>query len=134
MDEETHLEDRKVKFNAGVDISISISQIIKNCEYYARIKDFPNWHGELKILHRRISKKFEENSTAKTEVENASKDTLGVMKIYQKKIIRGKKIPVSVLYQVYNYLSGYEIVLRKYVDSFGYGMPEGEDLTEAAWR
>ena len=127
-------EAQQVKFNAGIDIAFTISTILKRCEYYARTQDFASWYNELKILERRLYSKAERSKKHKEifkEIEDASEDKNRVLNLYQKKVMRGKNIPFSVVHQLYSYLAAYEVVLRKYVDMFGYGMPDIESQDKA---
>lgn len=127
-------EESQTKFNAGLDIALTISKILKNCEFFARTQDFVSWYNELKILERRLYSKIVRNKKKQDilkEVANASEDKNNILALYQKKYSRGKMIPFSVVHQLYSYLAGYEVVLRKYVDVFGYGMPDFESQEKA---
>lgn len=128
------IDEQQVKYNAGLDIALTISRILKNCEYYARIQDFASWYNELKILERRLYSKIARNKN-KTKIENEitemSNDKDNLLLIYQKKLIGEKSIPLHITNCLYSYLANYENVLRKYTDIFGYGMPDIESQDKA---
>lgn len=119
--------DPHTKFNAGVDTALYINMLLKRCGYYSSTGDFTSWHNTLREVHRWVSPKLEKKQGQKEDVQNKSKDNNHVLQSYQKKITKHKKIPASLLYGVYDYLSDYETVLRKYIDKLGYQMPETED-------
>ena len=125
--------DPQTRFNAGVDVALTVSQIIKNCELFARIQNFSAWYNELGILKRRLMSKAlrSKSKDGQKEIETASQDKKNLLAKYEKKIVKGKKIPRDLLNQLHDYLSSYEIVLRKYVDVYGLGMPDQEDNTFA---
>lgn len=128
------MEYPQVQFNAGLDTAITISTILKRCEYYARIQDFSNWYNELLILERRLIAKIDRSKKKKDiikEIQEAKEDKNNVLNIYQKKLSRAKKIPFAIAHQLYSYLANYECVLRKYVDVFGFLGPELESQTKA---
>ena len=54
-----------------------------------------------------------------------------VLNLYQKKISKDRAVPFVIIHQLYSYLAGYEVILRKYVDIFGYGMPDVESQEKA---
>lgn len=119
-------QDSQVKFNAGVDTAMYINYLLKLAGHYARINDYPNWHKTLKELHRWVSPKLKKKEY-REELENKSKSNISVLSTYQKKISKNKKIPANTLHKLFNYLSDYEIELRKYIDKFGMQMPDSED-------
>lgn len=126
--------DTQTKFNAGLDIAITISQILKNCEYFARSQRFDNWYNELQILQRRLYSKAIKSVGVLEEIEEASKDKNNILSKYQVAVARKRKITASHLNQLYWFLSNYEKTLRKYVDVFGYGMPESESFESVIMR
>ncbi|MBI2047014.1 hypothetical protein HYT26_02525 [Candidatus Pacearchaeota archaeon] len=128
------MEEQQVRFNAGLDISLTISTILKRCEYFAREQDFASWFNELRILERRLYSKIIRSKKSKElleEIKKASEDRNNILGLYQKKVNRGRNIPLAIVHQLYSYLAGYEIVLRKYVDVFGYGAPDIESQEKA---
>jgi len=127
-------EQTTTKFNAGLDIAITISQILKNCEYFARTQKFDSWYNELQILHRRLYSKSLKSNDALLEMEDAAKDKTNILLKYQVSTARKRKITGTHLNQLYWFLSNYEKILRKYVDVFGYGMPEGESFESVIMR
>lgn len=156
--------DTFTKFNAGVAIALQINDIVSHCEYYARIGDFTSWFNELRILERRIlskarkkawkdgtekeqelmpdgspktdkkDKKGKGGKKASDEIELHFKKGNEILSMYNRKFQKGKKINNNLSQQVYNTLADYEIVLRKWVDELGYGMPENDDPSLAAWN
>lgn len=130
----TIYEENPTRFNAGVDIAMTISSILKACEFHARAQDFASWYNELKILERRLYSKAIKHKKSKeimAEIRAASEDNNNILNLYQKKIRRHNSASLIITHQLYSYLAGYEIVLRKYVDIFGYGMPDVESQERA---
>lgn len=124
----------QVQFNAGLDIAMTISEILKRCEFYARTGDFINWFNELQILERRLSSKIERSRNPDNiwkEIMESKEDKKHILLIYQKKNSRGKKVPYVIIHQMFSYLANYECILRKYADVFGYLGPELEDQSKA---
>lgn len=127
-------EEQQVKFNAGLDIALTISTILKRCEFYARTQDFASWYNELRILERRLYSKIVKHKKKEEifiEINSASEDKNNLLSLYQKKLMKVKTIPFVIVHQLYSYLAGYEVILRKYVDVFGYGMPDVESQEKA---
>jgi len=118
--------EAQAKFNAGVDTALYINQLLKEAGYYAKVNDFPNWHKTLKELHRWVSPKLKKEEMRK-ELEDKSNDKNGVLIVYQRKASRNKKIPANVSYKLFDFLTEYEIGLRKCLDKYGYQMPDLED-------
>ena len=126
--------ETQVKFNAGLSVSIEIAKILKNCENLARMEEFSLWFNELQILRRRLQSKERDNKKAKQEMDDKQIDKTNCIRRYKVKSMKGKKISSNLSNEVYNYLKNYENSLRYWVDKFGYGMPDAEDPTKAAWR
>lgn len=124
----------QTQFNAGLDIALEVSRIIKNCENYARVQNFVSWFNELNILRRRLSSKERSDKKGSEEIENLYVSSKDILTKYVHKVNRKKKISYHLAEEVYRYLSNYEKVLRVYVDKYGYGMPDKDDPSTAAWR
>lgn len=120
-------EETQVKFNAGIDTALYINNLLKRCGYYSSIGDFVSWHNSLREIDRWISPKVLKKVEHKKDLEDSRKDKEKLLGIYQKKIAKGKKLPAFLVTDIYNYLSNYEVTLRKYIDKHGYQMPEASD-------
>ncbi len=50
--------NQETKFNAGVDIALNLSRLIKEAEFYASNGNYPMWHIKLEAVERRMWSKF----------------------------------------------------------------------------
>jgi len=124
-------------FNAGVDIALDISRLVKQAEYYASIGDYPMWHLKLEAIERRMWPKFRGNKDARKEIEDINKNNIGEYRRYLKKVTNQKgrgRVSKKLTETVKTYLIEYEKSLIYWRDEFGYGMPLKEDARKAAWR
>jgi|TARA_Y100000034_G_C6903255_1_gene418400 hypothetical protein len=117
----------ETKFNAGVDIALNISKLIKEAEYFASIGNYPMWHIKLEAVERRMWSKFREKEEAKNEVEKIKREAGGNFRRYLIKHDKNKKISNVLADNIKLFLSDYEKSLIFWRDKFGYGMPLKDD-------
>ena len=124
---------RETQFNAGVDIALDISKLIKESEYYASSGNYPMWHIKLEAVERRMWTKFretkstEKKKSAKDEVEELKQKGMPNLKKYLMKYDRNKRISKALTDDVKLFLTDYEKSLIYWRDKFGYGMPMKDD-------
>ena len=114
-------------FNAGVDIALNISKLVKEAEYYASSGNYPMWHIKLEALERRMWTKFREKKDALDEIDKIKERDMPNFKRYLLKYENGRKISRSLNDNVKIFLSDYEKALIYWRDKFGYGMPLKSD-------
>mgnify|MGYP003146541199 CR=1 FL=1 len=117
----------ETQFNAGVDIALNLSKLIKEAEYYASAGEYPMWFIKLEAAERRMWTKFRGNVNAKKELEDLKTDGMPHFKTYMLRFDRGRKIPKQLGDDVKLFLSEYEKLLIYWRDTFGYGMPSKDD-------
>lgn len=119
--------EQETLFNAGVDIALDISKLVKEAEFYASIGDFSRWHLKLEAIERRMWTKFREKKDAREEIEDLKDIGLGSLKIYLRRQESERKIPKMLFEKVKSFLTEYEKSLIYWRDKFGYGMPVKDD-------
>ncbi len=125
MDDPTIL--RETQFNAGVDIALNISRLVKEAEFFSSQGNYPMWHIKLEALERRMWTKFREKQKALDEITNIKTNGLPRMRKYLSKYDRGRGISNKLNDDIKLYLSDYEKALIFWRDKFGYGMPMKDD-------
>jgi len=118
---------RETQFNAGVDIALNISRLIKEAEFYASSGNYPMWHIKLEAVERRMWTKFRDKKQARDEIEDIKRRGMTELKRYLIKYDRNKKISKVLTDDVKLFLTDYEKSLIFWRDKFGYGMPMKDD-------
>ncbi len=131
---------RETQFNAGVDIALNISRLIKEAEYYASAGNYPMWHIKLEAVERRMWTKFREKQpkgeekpgkkkkeSAKEEIERIKGKGMPLFRKYLMKFDRNKRISNNLSDEIKTFLTDYEKSLIYWRDKFGYGMPMKDD-------
>ncbi len=119
--------NRETQFNAGVDIALDISRLIKQAEVYASQGNYPMWHTKLEAIERRMWTKFREKDKAKSELEGIKKNNMQKFRKYLNKCYKEKKISKELTDDIKIFLTDYEKSLIFWRDKFGYGMPSKDD-------
>jgi len=119
--------NQETKFNAGVDIALNLSRLIKEAEYFASSGQYPMWHIKLEAVERRMWFKFRKNDEAREEIENIRKNYQESFRKYLIKWKMEKKINNALADEIKTFLSDYEKALIFWRDKFGYGMPLKDD-------
>jgi len=114
-------------FNAGVDIALDISKLVKQAEYLSHQGNYPEWHLKLEAIERRMWTNFRNNKDARKEIEDINKNNIEGYRRYLKKMNHGKRISKILMEDIKTYLVDYEKSLIFWRDKFGYGMPSKED-------
>ncbi len=118
---------RETQFNAGIDIAMNISRLIKEAEYYASNGNYPMWHIKLEATERRMWTKFRDKKDAEKELNDVKDKGMPLFKKYLIKHQRKRKIPEPMKINIKIFLADYEKVLIYWRDKFGYGMPLKDD-------
>ncbi len=118
---------RETLFNAGVDIALNISKIVKEAEFYATAGNYLMWHLKLEAFERRMWTKFRDKDEAKKEINQIKEKGLPKLRTFLLKNDSGKKISRKLIDEVKGFLSDYEKSLIFWRDKFGYGMPLKDD-------
>ena len=118
---------RETQFNAGVDIALNISSLIKEAEFYASSGNYPMWHIKLEAVERRMWTKFRDKKEAKEEIEEIITKGMPNLKKYFNKYDKEGRISKQLTDDVKLFLSDYEKSLIYWRDKFGYGMPMKDD-------
>ncbi len=118
---------RETQFNAGVDIALNISRLIKEAEFYASSGNYPMWHIKLEAVERRMWTKFRDKKEAKEEIEEIITKGMPNLKKYFNKYDKEGRISKQLTDDVKLFLSDYEKSLIYWRDKFGYGMPMKDD-------
>ena len=135
MQDKPHEEvNQETKFNAGVDIALDISRLFKQAEVYATQGEYGIWHLKLEAIDRKMSPKFRKVEEAKNEIDVINKEWEEPWEKFTRRYKRGSIIPRKLNDTIKLYLVTYEKALHFWRDKFGYGMPQKDDLTKAAWR
>ncbi len=119
--------NRETQFNAGVDIALNISKLIKEAEYFASAGDYSMWHIKLEAIERRISPKIRKNKESMAEIEKIKEEHMSDFRKYLKKLSMEKHISNNLANNIKIFLSDYEKALLYWRDVFGYGMPSKDD-------
>ena len=119
--------NQETKFNAGVDIALNLSLLIKQAEYYASTGNYPMWHIKLEAIERRMWSKLRDHKVAQPEIENIRKDAEINFRKYLIKYNKGKNIRTALADDIKKFLTDYEKSLIFWRDKFGYGMPLKDD-------
>jgi len=117
----------ETQFNAGVDIALNLSRLIKEAEFYASSGDYPMWNIKLEAIERRMWTKFRESAEAMKEIQTIKKKGIVKFRKYLIKYDKNKKISNNLGDQIKTFLSDYEKALIFWRDKFGYGMPMKDD-------
>jgi len=118
---------RETQFNAGVDIALNISRLIKEAEFYASTGNYPMWHIKLEAVERRMWTKFRDKKDAEGEIEKIKAKGMPLFKKYLIKYDHNRKITRMLSNEIKIFLSDYEKSLIYWRDKFGYGMPMKDD-------
>lgn len=118
---------RETLFNAGVDIALNISKIVKEAEYYASTGNYASWHLKLEAFERRMWTKFREKEEAEKEINKIKEIGLPKLRTFLLKSDSDKKISRALTDEVKGFLTTYEKSLIYWRDKFGYGMPLKDD-------
>ncbi len=118
---------RETQFNAGVDIALNISRLIKEAEFYASCGNYPMWHIKLEAVERRMWTKFRDKKSAEKEITEIKKKWMDKFKKYLIKYDGNKKISRILSNDIKMFLGDYEKSLIYWRDKFGYGMPMKDD-------
>lgn len=132
--EDTYTIDQETKFNAGIEIALDISKLVKQSEFYATAGIWTMWHLKLEAFERRMETKFREKKEARGEIDSIKRKGLPQWKKYLLRYDANKKTSKLLMDDVKTYLTNYERALIFWRDKFGYGMPAKDDITKAAWR
>ena len=119
--------NRETQFNAGVDIALNISKLIKEAEYFASAGDYSMWHIKLEAIERRISPKIRKNKESMAEIEKIKEKGLPCFRKYLNRIDGERKVSSKLANDVKIFLTEYEKSLLYWRDVFGYGMPSKDD-------
>ena len=118
---------RETQFNAGVDIALNLSKLVKEAEYFASSGNYPMWNIKLEAVERRMWTKFRDKTEARKEIEEIKKNGMPLFRKYLMKYDLNKKISKTLTDDIKIFLSDYEKSLIYWRDKFGYGMPMKDD-------
>jgi len=125
---------QETKFNAGIDIALNLATLFKQGDFFSFKGEYVMYHNKLELAEVNMSPKFRNKPDAGKEVKDIKKNGMPAFKLYNRKMTYGKKVPQKLLEEVKIYLTEYHQSLLFWRDKFGYGMPQKDDITKAAWR
>lgn len=129
--------DPGAKYNSGLDIALYLNSIIKDCDLLAFEGRYPEWQRKLEIFERKLIphiKKSKRCDEALKDINSIHNNYNILFNKYLIKIQRNKKISFKLTNEVKKYLSDYEKTLLIWQDRLKLGMPENDNLADAAWR